>query len=213
MSQIFIFGASSVYGVGGENGGWADMVKRKVHHQMYSENGVGEKHEVYIFAKSGATVEFVLNNFQQQIDQYKKNGKVIALLSVGANNARAKDKPDDFVSTPKEFEKSIKKLINQLKSSVNNLICVGYTPVDETKTAPKPNPLSGGTSYFYNKRLTEFNTIFEKACKDLGVKFINIDIDPQEWKNKYLFRDGLHPNKNGHQYIFEKVWTEIEKII
>lgn len=35
MTQIFIIGSSSVYGVGAESSGWADLVKQALHRKMY----------------------------------------------------------------------------------------------------------------------------------------------------------------------------------
>jgi len=40
MKQIFIFGASIVYGVGGKQGGWADLLKKEFHSQIYFQQGL-----------------------------------------------------------------------------------------------------------------------------------------------------------------------------
>lgn len=55
MIQIFILGSSTVYGVGAEHAGWADLIKQALHKKMYSENGSGEKYEIYNLGKSSGT--------------------------------------------------------------------------------------------------------------------------------------------------------------
>lgn len=213
--QFFLFGASIVYGVGGKNGGWADMLKRKLHLQMYSTEGEGEKHELYNFAKPGATVEFVVQTFESQIEKYRGDDKAIAVVSVGMNNSKAVDTPKNYISTIESYRKSMIQLLKSISNSVDEVICVGYTPVDEDKTLSKQNPLSGEKSYFWNNRLMEFDAAFKKICEDFGITFIDLmnTVDKTEWKRKNLYKDGLHPNSAGHKFIFEKVWAEVKKMI
>jgi len=101
MTQVFILGSSSTYGVGGENGGWADLLKQSLHSDMFSSGGVGEKYEVYNFAKSGAPRSFVKETSKEQFKNYKRSGKTIVVVSVGGNNSKAEDKPDNYVSFTK----------------------------------------------------------------------------------------------------------------
>ena len=207
MSQVFIFGASMAYGVGSTEGSFGDMLKRKLHEEMYSDGGVGEKHEVYNFTKPGATIEFVLDNYENQIEQYRKSGKLIAIVHVGGNNAKAKDAPENWVSTGEEFRSLAKKLLSSLAGKIDSVICVELAPVDESKTTPR------GTSYFYNHRFVEFNKIYAEVCAQMNIPFIETGIGPDEWKEKYLYEDGLHPNTAGQRLIFEKVWEEVKKLI
>jgi lysophospholipase L1-like esterase len=213
MSQIFLFGASSVYGIGGEDGGWGDLTKRALHAQMFGDGGAGESHELYNFGKPGATTEFVLNNFEAQLQQYARTKNLIAVVSVGTNNARAQDSPNNYVSTLADYETAMRKLLVALTSKIPHVICVGYRPVDESKTTPKSDPITGGTAYFMNNRIQEFNKSFSAISKETGATFIGLDVPPETWIAEYVYKDGLHPNKRGHQLIFEKVWPEIEKLL
>lgn len=137
MAQILIFGASTVYGVGGSNGGWSDILKRNLHQQMYSQK-TGEQHEVYVFAKPSVTVEFVAATSRQQIKDYQREDRpIIAILSVGMNNAKAVTTPDNFADTPDTYRQNMSALLRGMKERVDSVICVGFTPVDEEKTNPK----------------------------------------------------------------------------
>ena len=209
MTQIFIFGASIVHGVGAEEAGWADLIKRKIHNRMYSENGTGEKYEVYNLGNPGATIGFVLKTFNQQIENYQKDGKKVVILSVGMNNAKATGTSDNYVSTVDEYKYQMNELIQKIKSDADHVICVGLTPVDEQKTTP----MIAGGSYFKNERVQEFNKAFSDVCNDNAVIFINLNVDHKDWSSNYLYRDGLHPNQKGHQLIFEKVFPQIEPLL
>lgn len=213
MKQLFLFGSSSAYGVGGSDGGWADLLKREFHRQMYDKSGVGEKYEVFNLAKSGATIKFVLENFEAQLNQYGRGGEIVAVVSVGGNNAKAEGEPDNFVSTLPEFKTAIKQLLAEVRAKTTAVIFVGHTPVDEDKTTPKPSPLTGGQSYFWNQRRQEFGDAAREICQELDTRHVPIEVNPAEWKKKYLYADGLHPNAEGHRYIFKKVLAEVQKVL
>lgn len=211
MAQIFIFGASTAYGVGAESG-WGDLLKQSIHDKMYSENGIGEKHEVYNFAKPGATVEFVMETAPGQLKQYRRD-EVIAVVQVGGNNAKATGSPANFVSTAEEYGHLMSKLIEKLRGSVDKLIVLTITPVDEAKTNPKHNPLTGNNSYFKNDRIALFNQELAKICSQHDVNLIDVSMEPKEWAAEYLSADGLHPNRKGYRYISEKVVAEVNKLL
>ena len=114
MIQIFIVGSSSTYGVGGEKGGWADLIKQELHTRMYSENGIGQQYEIFNLGKSGAPIRFVLNTFPQQLKDYGRNGKRMVIVSVGGNNIKSETEPDNFVSTLEEYSKEMSELFDLL---------------------------------------------------------------------------------------------------
>lgn len=208
MKQIFLLGASSVYGVGGTNGGWGELLKQYLHEKMYGENGVGEIYEIYNFAKSGATTQFVLDTFPEQIRQYWRGGDAYIVVGVGGNNSKATGTPDNFVSTADQYIMEMSRLFDQL-AKYGKVIFVQNGWVDETKTNPKMNPFDGTKSYFTNARRVEFNKALKPLCAKMGVVYIEPDLSPEAWQANYLYVDGLHPNDAGHQLIFELVCAAI----
>lgn len=210
MQQVFIFGASSVYGVGSE-AGWGDLVKSYAHAKMYGPNGSGETGEVFNFAKSGATIEWIAETAAWAYEKYSRGGEIVTMLSAGGNDAKAKDVPGNFVCSPEEFEEKIDRLLELAQQHSQRVIFVSNGFVDETKTNPKPNPFgSGSLSYFSNQRRALFNSIAKQICERRGIDFIAVDIDETTWIANYLFADGLHPNQAGYQKIFEMIQPAID---
>jgi len=211
MTQIFVLGASFAYGVGGKNGGFADMIKLDMHKRMYNRNGIGKKHELYNFAKPGATIDFVLKTFPNQLKYYgRETHNKIAILLIGANNAKAIKTPDNYVSTIDEFETYTKKLIYLIKENVNQTIIIGLRPYDETKTMPKQNQLTNEKSFFKNERRELFNDKIKSICMEQNVTFLPNSISDKAWIETCLYKDdGLHPNDKGHRLIA----NEIMKVI
>lgn len=206
LEQIFIMGASITYGVGGCNGGWADMLKLALCKKNFSGGEIDKLYEIYNFAKPGATADFVEKNYQSHIDEfYKEDAKSTVIISIGYNNAKAEGEADNYVSTPEEFRELMTNLLKGIKAKVDRVIFVGYTLCDETKTMPKISPFTGLDSYFSNERIQLFNNTVKELCADLSIETACVDIDKDDWIANHLFDDGLHPNDKGYKAIFNKV--------
>lgn len=206
ITQLFILGSSSSYGVGASNAGWGDLVKQYMQAKMYGEGGVGEKYEVYNFGKSGAKVNFVQETFPRQLEEYGRGGRTIAFVAIGGNNTKAEGEPDNFVSTPEEYVAEMREVLGMLKGCVDELVVVGSNGyVDEAKTNPKLNPLTGDRSYFTNARRQQFKALLKQLCDELGIPVIDVEVEEKVWRETYLYRDGLHPNQAGHQLIFDSI--------
>lgn len=214
MQQVFIFGASIVYGVGAKRASWADLIKQKIHSHMYGSTGVGGKFEIYNFAKPGITVDFVNTHLKQIHKMYSLDVDSLSILSVGLNDAKAIDSPTNYASTLEDYQIKMKDLLKNMQSQFSKTMCVGYTPVDESKTNPKYNPLSGNISYFSNKRIEKFNAVFQELCQFYHIPFIDFNsLDHQDWTHHHLSSDGVHPNQLGHTVIFDRVWPSVAKFI
>ena len=215
MIQIFISGASITYGVGSADGGWADMVKRYLHKRQYGESGEGSEHyEVYNFAKPGATVEEVRDSMTTDVGLRRRQGeKSIIILSVGMNNAKCINSPNSYVSTIDSYKTSLNELLGTARNITDNVIFVGYTPVDEKLTAPRISPLTGEQVYFFNNRIKEFNSICKAVCGEMEVIYVDIfdKANTEGWKDFLV--DGVHPNVDGHGWIFNQLKPYLERAI
>ena len=212
MVQIFLLGDSFVYGVGANDGGWGDLLKKYFHKKMYSSGGVGEKYEVYNFGKAGEGIEFVEKTFRQQLDQYGRDGEIITVVSVGTNDIKAKDSVENFVSTINGCLNKISKFVDFLVSKKIKVIMVGSGFFDETKSNPKISSITGRKSFFTNNRQKDFLIGLENLCTEKGVSFVDIGVDEKEWKEKYLYIDGVHPNQKGHNFIADKVLSKLNEL-
>lgn len=209
--QFFIFGASGAYGVGGTSGGWAGLIKNHVHERLYGANPMGEVAEVYAFAKPGAVTAFVRDTFQEQLKLYTRGQATTAFISVGLNDTRAVETPTGFVSNEVDFTESMTALLGELSGAVDTVVILGFIPVDESKLTPKINPMDGRKTYFFNNRIAAFNALLKKACGAFeNVHYVNVSNLADDWTERYLFKDGLHPNDAGHRLIFEKLKPFLE---
>ncbi len=212
MSQIFVFGSSSAHGVGGAHGGWADILKSRLHHTMYAEGGIGERHQFYNFSKPGAKIEFVKRTFVSQLQDYKHPGKVMAIAAVGGNNVKAENKPDNFVSTVERYHIEMTDILKAIQEKVDSVLVLGFKPYNEAKTMPKKSFISANVSYFSNARTKLFHESLREICEKNGYLLIEMD-DPDNWIKNCIHEDGLHPNDIGHQKIADQIWPYLVKFL
>jgi len=205
VTQFFILGSSLPYGVGASHAGWGDLIKQYLHAKMYGEGGVGQKYEVFNFGKADAKIEFVQATFPGQLADYGRRQKTIVVIAIGGNNSKAEGSPDGYISTPEKYAQEMEDLLTMLAKYSDAVIVVDNGYVDESKTNPKLNPLTGATSYYSNTRRQQFGDITERICKRQEIDFVRLAIDQQEWVENYTYKDGVHPNQQGHQLVFEAI--------
>lgn len=209
MKNILIFGASGLHGVGGERGGWADRLKAALHKDMYGAGGAGEFCEVYELGIPGTTLSDMLARFEAEVRarvHQPDPDQTYIIFSCGANDAKAVDQIDNHPISAEDFAANVHAFIHLAKDYSNHIVGVGIVPVDESKTSPKESPVSGRLSYFSNQRLKQFEDAFAQVCGAEQVQFVPLfDSVPADWAQTHLWRDGLHPNDHGHDWIHEKV--------
>lgn len=192
------------------------MVKLWLHKQMFAPNGKGQVCVVYELGIPGDTVRDVLGRFEVEIlARVPKNpdpNDVLVIFAAGTNDSRANEQPDNFFSTPDEFATNIQSFIRLAKSHAGQVLCIGLVPVNQDQTNPKQNPFTGGTSYFINQRIRQFEDAMVQACQREQATCLPLfDLAPKDWLENYLFLDGMHPNDAGHQWIFEQVKSIINE--
>jgi lysophospholipase L1-like esterase len=210
MKYILIFGASIVHGVGGEQGGWADKIKRSFHKQMYGPDGE-RKYTVYELGVPGTSLEDIQSRFESELKARVKDGSpndIYIVFSAGTNDSTAVDEPDRYKRTPEDFAADVHSFIHLAKDYSAHLLGVGVTPVDEAKTSPR------NTVYYSNQRLKMFEDALQGACAAEGAAFVPlIGIAPGDWKQRFSYSDGLHPNDAGHEWIRNQVEPVLRQLI
>ncbi|MFQ6056666.1 MAG: SGNH/GDSL hydrolase family protein [Methanosarcinales archaeon] len=56
---------------------------------------------------------------------------------------------------------------------------------------------------YKNESIQKYNEIIKSVCKENNVYFVEIFDQMMKLSYKKLLEDGLHPNSDGHQKIFE----------
>ena len=202
MARILIFGASISYGKWDtEYGGWGQRLSNFLDKKNLSEPNFGCF--VYNLGISGNTTEDLLERFEFETKQrMKEKGEIIPVFGIGTNDSAFLNSKNGFWVNSEKFKENIQILIKLARKFAQKIIFIGLTPVDESKTTPIP--WDKDKSY-KNEYISKYNEIVKSICQEKDIPFVEIF---EEWlKSNYknLLEDGLHPNSQGHQKIFEGV--------
>lgn len=215
--QIVCIGASTVYGVGGATGGWADLLKRDFHKAMYQKGGTGEWHEVYNLGVPGADLAMQRERVEVCLRTIRKPGrKLIVLFQGGSNNAKAVDRPDNFVSTPEEYRQGMVTFLELLRRLSDGVICLGMLPMNQDKVMPiEKDREKNSKVYFPNERIRQFEAIFQEVATSQQLAFVPLfeAVTAIGWTKEYQYEDGIHPNDRGHEWLCQSAKQELQKLI
>lgn len=194
--NILVFGDSVAYGAGDLAGGWADRLKAHYFGKDF----------VYNLGISDDTTNEILKRFEFESKQRIDSHSNILLFAVGKNDAILWDNQDPNVSL-EQFKMNIIALIGCALKIADRVLFVGLAPIDETKTGPTA---WDKRAFYLNEVMDSYNKELRTVAQSAGVEFIDIAAN---WKNidyKRLLADGLHPNAEGHQRIFELVKNQLD---
>lgn len=216
MKQIYIFGASTTHGVGGARGGWADGIKQAFHQRSFGPAATGEYYEVYELGIPGQTLPDVQARFVAELEPRRRGvpAEIYLVLAVGLNDSKAVDAIDNHLSSPDDFAAALHSFIHLAKDYTSNILCVGLTPVDESKTTPREHPGDGSLAYFSNDRIRLFEEVMVRTCDEEGAYTAPLYAAvPDDWQQQYLYADGIHPNDAGHAWMCEQVKGKLQQLM
>ena len=196
MPNILVFGDSITYGAWDKDGGWVQRLRK-----FLDENY--EDFFVCNLGVSGNNSDDLLKRFEFETEQrIKEEKETIFIFAIGANDSQFIHSQNNLKISLEKFKENIQKLIGLTQKFSPKIIFVGLTPVDETKTTPIP----WNTDKSYkNEFIQKYNEIIKTVCKENRIYFVEIFKKLKEVNYQKLLDDGLHPNSDGHQKIFEMV--------
>ena len=176
---ICIFGDSIVWGAcDSEKGGWVERLKIDL----------AEKSEyntiIYNLGISGETTQELINRLNTEA---KARNPDTIIFSIGINDSH---RPINL----EVFEKNLQELIKKANKFTKKIIFLGLNTVDEScQEVINKN--------YFNETIEKYDNIIKISCEKNKLNYIPL-------KNKIGIDDlddGLHPNSEGHEKIFEKV--------
>lgn len=192
---LCIIGDSITWGTGDEHGlGWADRIKA---HYL----ATGEDVEVFNLGVPGDKTEDVLLRFGPEVGARKGD---IALFAIGINDAQQVGRAaEEMRVTEEDFRARVHALIDEARARGMRAGVIGLTRVDESKTSPVA---WREDKHYLNERIKHFDSILKEACEDTETPYLDVsDVLVAE-----DLPDGLHPNGEGYQKLYEAILPFIQ---
>jgi lysophospholipase L1-like esterase len=208
MTRILAFGASVVAGFWDSKGGWVQRLKTDLHEISKSS---GDKHyQVYNLGVSGHTSEMLLSRIKNEIKARKddENHDLVILISIGGNDCLYDSRKGDYRVPKDEFIANFRELMDIAKGHATEVYYIGGQPVN-------PDQVNQDTMldrhHLDTEARKEYFRTARKICKEKEVNTIDISEKVKERKFRSKLFDGLHPNTEGHQKIYEVVREHLKE--
>ncbi len=207
MSKIVVLGDSIAYGKWDEQGGWVQRLRSYIDKAFNIEQN--KNLQVYNLGIPGEVTTRLVERAQKELsDRVKladtgKNNLVI--VAVGINDTNNDNWMTGKKTSPEDFKNNIKDIVSTINLLEGKPIILGLTPINEEKYSERfPNRLENKTIKEYDQYLSEFS-------KSMGIFYIALfDVLITKTYTSTLI-DGIHPNSNGHEMIFQAVKEFLEK--
>lgn len=199
--QILVFGASTTYGAWDKEGGWVQRLRKYLDERNLSDPNFYCM--LYNLGVSGNTTEDLLERFEFETKQrLGDEAETIFIFAIGINDSQFVHSKNSLRTSRQEFRGNIQKLMDLAKKYSSKTVFVGPFPADEAKTIP----VSWNKDKSYkNEYIKEYEEIIKSVCAENKIDFIEVFDKWMKMDYKKLLEDGLHPNSEGHEKIFETV--------
>lgn len=193
--NICVFGDSIAWGdADEEKGGWVDRLRA---HYLALE---GEDYiDVYNLGIPGNTTEDLVKRFDSEAGPRRPD---VVVFAIGINDAKYIQSGNLPMVALEKFSENIAKLERSARFYANKVVFIGLTRVDESRTMP-----IGGNS-FENESIARYDDALRDFCMRSGCLYIEMS-DVVKLEDLY---EGLHPNARGHQKMFERVLSSLQKV-
>lgn len=189
FKQIIIFGDSISWGKGDlDKGGWPNRLKMS----LYSKN---EFVEVLDASVPGDTTRELVGRFSRETQVRNPN---IIIFAIGINDSQYHKTPDNHKVELDEFEKNLNQLAKQARHFTDNIVFVGLSKVDESKTTPIYDIT---LTYYTNESIKTYDQKIKEVARANNLTYIPVFSLLEELD----LPDGLHIAATGHQKIKNKV--------
>jgi len=202
MVKILVFGDSIAWGAfDNEKGGWVERLKTHFL-RNYKKQGIG----VYNFSVSSNDSRGVLKFLEADIEKINQIEKedFILLFSIGSNDPRYIDEPNNVFISEKEFKENLQKIIETAKKYSNRIIFTGLIKIDDKLTQPWNE-----NEFWRNKDIEIYDKIISQKCDNNKIHFIPLF----NLINESDLLDGLHPNTKGHEKIYNHIKEQLLKYL
>lgn len=196
MFSIIALGDSITFGKGaGPGKGWADRLRaffepRDPNNALYNL-GIPGNSSTDLLERAGKELE-------ARVRYVYPEDRFVILIAIGTNDSRGMGIPENIQTKPEKYRENIERVVDLAKDHTKHVVLIGLPPVDESL-------MPFEDTYFNNLNIEKFNGILEAVAKNKGVQYCKIYEEFFRKDHRKLLADGLHPNNEGHELIYERI--------
>lgn len=207
MVQMFAFGHSVTYGFWDKEGGWVQRLRKYLDEQALEEQDEELVSDVFNLGVSGEDSGDLLERIGAEFEarEWEESNQVI-LLQIGTNDIQFLKERQEIRVSENDYRKNMRNLLDVAEDLADEVLVISdfYISIEgEIPYAPEKK--------VSDERLGRYMSIQKQVCQKKNIPQINLRDEFKPVKAKQMLEDGLHPNSEGHERIFEVVKERLEK--
>lgn len=158
----------------------------------------------YNYGLCGDTSSNLLARFSSEFDS-NVYGLELVVFAIGMNDSGKRLDTNKCITSLEGFCKNISDLIAAAQERGSKVCIIGLTNVDEAYTIPEPE---SANKAFLNESVLAYDTVLRDVARDSNTPFVEVFglLDNSE------LADGLHPNAQGYEKLFQVISEGLERM-
>jgi acyl-CoA thioesterase I len=206
--RVLVFGDSITQGYWDTEGGWVDRLRKSYDELQVQDLQGRDEPTILNLGISADNTKSILNRIEAETIARTRHGNLpIVIVQIGVNDSSTDN--GSVQVTLDEYKQNLQTIIEKVKPLSSKLIFIGLSGCDEAKTTP----VVWGDYHYTNAAIKTYEEAMAAVAREHGILYIPVfDTFMQQVKSGAdLLPDGLHPNHEGHQLIFEVVQPQLIK--
>ncbi|HKU18400.1 MAG TPA: GDSL-type esterase/lipase family protein [Candidatus Saccharimonadales bacterium] len=208
--RVLVFGDSITQGYWDTEGGWVDRLRKSYDERQVQDLQERDEPTIFNLGISADNTKNILNRIEAETIARTRHGILpIAIVQIGVNDSSTDNGPVQVALD--EYKQNLETIIEKMQLLSSKLIFVGLSGCDEAKTTP----VVWGNYHYTNEAIKTYEETMAAVAREHDTLYIPVfDAFMQQVKSgANLLPDGLHPNNEGHQLIFEIVRPQLIKLL
>jgi lysophospholipase L1-like esterase len=210
--RVLVFGDSITQGYWAVEHGWVDRLR--MHYDARQVENMTERDEPSIFnlGISADNSNSILQRIEFEVKARTRGHhprKPVIVVQIGVNDSC--NEPSEPHIKLEDYKNNLKAIVDIVKPLSSKIVFVGLSACDESKTTPA----LWGEYYYRNKDIKAYETAMSETADACGIDFIPI-FDAFKLKlddGGNFLPDGIHPNDEGHELIYQIFRPDFEEIL
>ncbi len=210
--RVLIFGDSITQGYWAVEHGWVDRLRMFFDSKQYQDLKNNDEPTIFNLGISADTSSDILARIVNEVDVRTRPHHPMqptVVVQIGINDSARMPKNNNV--SIEDYKNNLKSIAQALKDRTSQLIFVGFSACDDART----NPVSWGEFYYRNDDIKAYEQAMANVASELGIPFIPVfdEFKKQLVSGGDLLPDGLHPNEEGHELMYQIIKPKIEELL
>jgi lysophospholipase L1-like esterase len=204
--NVLIFGDSITHGQYDSRGGWANRLIA----DQFAKKGQNPGEDIdyiYNLGIGGNTTRMVINRMMSEVTarKWSPETEFAFVFAIGINDTM-QYRDAEPISSPQKYAEEIRHLLGMAQEITDKILFVGMTPVEDQNFEYE---------IYRSERVGEFEAVMRTFTKEQQIPHVPLFEIFQAGMSigRELFTDGLHPNDDGHELIYQEVKPALEALL